>query len=389
MGKPVRLQKALERTIREGHPWVYRDALREDGAWASPGEPITLLDRKGAFLARGHAESGAIAMRVWTTRDESLHRLFTPRFRAALKLRERIRPPDTDAYRLVHGEADRMPGCVIDRYGDIAAMRLDGEGATAMRDALVAAAAPELRALGIRTLLCRVGRRRETRTELMFGDAPDGTISVRERGMTLVGDLLRGQKTGLFLDHRESRFRARQLSRGARVLNLYGYTGGFSIAAALGGATEVTTVDIAPEAIRMAELTFEANGMGDAAHIGIAQDCVDFLDELAPEERFDLIVCDPPSFAPNARSLEGALETYRGLHERCFRHARPGGLVLAASCSSHVTRAHFDETLREGASRARRAVQVLERSGAPADHPRLLAFPEFDYLKVTLCRVLD
>ena len=218
MARPLRLQKPLERVIREGHPWIYADALASMDA--HPGETVTVLDRKGRFLCRGHADSGPIAVRVWTTLDESLPRLYSPRFAEALSLRELVRPADTSAYRLVHGEADRMPGCVIDRYGDIAVMRLDGEGATALLEPLLLAAEPPLRALGVRTLLWRIGRKQQTQVEAAWGPAPDGPVTVQERGMNLVADLMHGQKTGLFLDLRESRYRVRQLSAGKRVLNL-------------------------------------------------------------------------------------------------------------------------------------------------------------------------
>ena len=386
MARPVRLIKPLERVIHEGHPWIYRDALEPHDA--QPGDTITVHDKRGRFVCRGHADSGPIALRVWTTEDESLARLYSARFAEALALRAWIRPPDSTAYRLVHGEADRMPGCVVDRYDSVAVMRLDGEGATALREPLILAAEPHLRALGIETLLWRVGRKQQTEVHAAFGSLPDKPVVVTERGTKLVADLLHGQKTGLFLDLRESRFRIRQLSQGARVLNLYGYTGGFSVSAALGGAVHVTTVDIAPEAVKLTADTFAANGLDTQQHTAITSDVPDYLDGLPASADYDIIICDPPSFAPSERALPAALESYRGPHERCMRRVVRGGLYLAASCSSHVDREAFEETLREAARKTRRVVQVLERSGAPADHPRLLAFPEFDYLKVVLCRIL-
>ena len=386
MARPVRLTKPLERVIHEGHPWIYRDALEPHDA--QPGDTVTVHDKRGRFVCRGHADSGPIAVRVWTTEDESLARLYSARCAQALALRAWVRPPNSDAYRLVHGEADRMPGCVIDRYGSVAVMRLDGAGATALREPLVLAAEPHLRALGIDTLLWRVGRKQQVDVQAAFGTMPAAPVVVTERGTKLVADLLEGQKTGLFLDLRESRYRVRQLSEGMRVLNLYGYTGGFSVAASLGGAAQVTTVDIAPEAVKLTADTYAANELSQAQHVPFTGDVPAYLDQLANGVDFDIVICDPPSFAPSEKAVPAALDSYRALHERCMRRVVRGGLYLAASCSSHVTRDAFDETLREGARRARRVVQVLERSGAPADHPRMLAFPEFDYLKVTLCRVL-
>ena len=202
--------------------------------------------------------------------------------------------------------------------------------------------------------------------------------------MKLCANLWRGQKTGLFLDHRESRRRVRALASGLRVLNLYGYTGGFSVAAGLGGAREVVTVDSAAPALALAERSWQHNALDPSAHRTHATD----VPELLARERtlFDLIVADPPSFAPNAQSKPAALKSYAALHAACLARLVPGGYYLGASCSSHISAEEFDATLREGARQSRRVLQILERSGAPADHPRLLAFPEGDYLKVVLAR---
>ncbi|HKO94738.1 MAG TPA: class I SAM-dependent methyltransferase, partial [Polyangiaceae bacterium] len=232
-------------------------------------------------------------------------------------------------------------------------------------------------------------RRKSAEAELLFGEAPPRELVVRERGMRLIANLWEGQKTGLFLDHRESRARVRSLARGLDVLNLYGYTGGFSVAAGLGGASAVTTVDLAKPAIELAERTFAANDLDPAAHRALAEDVPEFLKQAAEQEqRYDLIVADPPNFAPSQAALAAALESYAALHAACLGLiASHGGLYLAASCSSHVRAHDFLDSLREGSRRARRVLSILEQNGAPFDHPRLLAFPEGDYLKVVLCRV--
>ncbi len=384
----VRLVRPLERVIGEGHPWIYRQALAPFEA--RPGEVVEVLSPKGKFVARGYAEDGPIAVRVVTTRDEPVSRiLWTRRFQQALELRDAVRPPETDAYRLVHGEGDRVPGVVVDAYGQTAVLRLDGQGAIALEDDLAAALWPLLAARGFDRLLVRTGKRGELVVSARVGALPEEPIVVTERGMRLVVDLVHGQKTGLFLDHRESRRRVRELASGKRVLNLYSYTGGFSVAAGLGGAIEVTSVDVAEGAIRMAEATWAANGLDPRAHRAIARDVPEFLAEkgrMAPV--FDRIVSDPPSFAPSEKTVPKAIESYRALHRACLRRLVPGGLYLAASCSSHIDRETFERTIREGAEQAGRVLQVLERWGAPADHPRLLAFPEGDYLKCVLCRTV-
>ncbi len=383
----LRLLRPLERVIASGHPWIYRDALSGD---AAPGEVVTVVNRKGRFVCRGIADAGPIGMRVFTTRDEPLEPLFASRLARAFELRRGLLEGgglgDTDTYRLVHGEGDRLPGVVVDRYGSHATLRFDGQGATAWRDAVIAALQPLLASLEVTALITRQGRKRQIKTEVAFGEVADQVV-VREHGMKLLFDPRAGQKTGLFLDHRETRRLVRGMSRGKRVLNLYGYTGGFSVAAGLGGATAVTTVDIAPRAIDLASETFAANDLPAARHEGIASDVPAYL-EGETRRPVDLIVCDPPSFAPNEDALGAALEKYRELHRQCLGRLRPGGIYVAASCSSHVNRSAFDATLTEGAKRARKMLQVLGRFGAPIDHPRLLAFPEGDYLKVVIARVL-
>jgi 23S rRNA (cytosine1962-C5)-methyltransferase len=382
----VRLRKPLERSVRAGHPWLYRDAL--EPFEAAPGEVARVLDRSGKLLGRGLCEDGPIAVRVFTTRDEPLDdRLLLARIEHALALRARVVPPDTDAYRLLHGEGDRLPGVVCDRYGERAVLRLDGAAARAHRERMAGLLRGPLEALGVRALLLRTGAKSGERVELAFGTQPPEEVTVREHGMKLRVNLWRGQKTGLFLDHRESRRRVRDITTSLHVLNLYGYTGGFSVAAVLGGAAHTVTVDSAAPALSLAARSFEANDLPAGCHEGHAADVMEYLAAAAQErEVFELVIADPPSFAPNERAKDRALEAYATLHQAALSVLAAGGYYLAASCSSHVDRQAFEASLREGARRARRVLQVLERWGAPADHPRLLAFPEGDYLKVTLLR---
>ncbi|HJL03159.1 MAG TPA: class I SAM-dependent rRNA methyltransferase [Polyangiaceae bacterium LLY-WYZ-15_(1-7)] len=389
-GPHARLAKPLERAVAEGHPWVFRDAL--GAVRGRPGEVATLLDRKGRFLARGVLERGPIGFRVWTLEDEPVGAaLVARRIAEARALRALVVGPETSAYRLVNGEGDRMPGLTVDLYGDeesgrrVAVLRIDGAvgGNGAIREALDEA----LRGLGVDALLVRDPRGdADAKVQPAWGEAPRRVV-VRERGMQLVADLLAGQKTGLFLDHRVSRARVRELAEGRRVLNLYAYTGGFSVAAGLGGARHVTTVDVAPGAIGLADESWVANGLDPAAHRALAADVPTFLND-AGRARWDLVVADPPSFAPSRKARRNALRAYAKLHESGLEHLEDEGLYLAASCSSHVPHDDFAETLREGARRARCAVQILDRWGAAPDHPRLAAFPEGDYLSVVLARKL-
>jgi 23S rRNA (cytosine1962-C5)-methyltransferase len=385
----VRLRKPVERAIAGGHPWIYRDALLPFEAPA--GAVATVRDGAGRFVARGLVDGDAIGVRLFTTRDESLSReLVALRFGRATELRRAVVPADTDAWRVLHGEGDRLPGFTCDRYGDAAVLGLDGPGAEARWELVRDGIREGLAALGVRTLLVRRRGFDGAKVEVVEGELGDAVRSVRERGMVLRADLLHGQKTGLFLDQRESRHRVRGIASGLRVLNLYSYTGGFSVAAGLGGAKAVTSVDVAPGAIALAQETWEANGLAAGAHEAVVADVPEWIQKVTKERRrFDLVIADPPSFAPNDASVPTALKSYRALHAACLALVAPGGWYLAGSCSSHVTREMFVDSLEESAGRASKVLQVIDAWGAPGDHPRLLAFPEGDYLKNVLMRVTD
>ena len=391
-GASLRLRKPLERVIAHGHPWVYRDAL--EGPEFAVGMVIDLLDQRGTFLARGLADSGPIGMRVLTRREEVVDlAFFAQRIDAALTLRAALELGETTAMRLINGEGDRLPGLICDRYGDFAVVAFDGGALAAWGEKLQALLFEKLRAIGVKTLLLRHGRGPQRSLECLYGERPAGPIEVKERGMTLVVDLDQGQKTGLFLDHRESRAAIRSLCtrlcverKQLRVLNLYGYTGGFSVAAGLGGAFEVVTVDASAGALEMATASWVANGLNADAHRVYCGKAEAFLEDSTQGE-FDIVIADPPSFAPNQRALAKALGAYRAMHRSALARVRDGGYYLTASCSSHVDRTAFEGTLREAAHGARVELQILGRWSAGADHPVPLGFVEGDYLCVVLSRV--
>jgi 23S rRNA (cytosine1962-C5)-methyltransferase len=387
----VKLGKPLERTVSGGHPWIYRDALL--GELPEPGAVVTVRDRKGRFLARGLAEAGPIGVRVFTIVDRPLDRdLLAERIDAALELRRRLAPPDTDALRLVHGEGDSLPGVVVDRYADHAVVRYDGQAILRWRETIEALLRERCASVGVATLLRRSGRGEHKQVEAIVGELPSEAIEVREHGMLLLADLVHGQKTGAFLDHRPNRLRVRELVSGLvaagvapRVVNLFGYTGGFSIAAGLGGAQQVVTVDVAAPALDLATRAWQRNGLPPERHIAAATEVEHWLAEQ--RHGFELVIADPPSFAPNKASRERGLAAYRALHAAALPRVLDGGYYLAASCSSQVDRVAFEDSLRAGAKAAKVSLTVLARSGAGFDHPVPLGFPEGEYLVATLCRV--
>jgi len=395
----VELRKRLERAIRGGHPWLYRDALAAPPRLPD-GAVVRVTSRTGRALAIGFWDARSpIAVRLLGEADAGARApidvpaVVGERIAAALAGRlAGLDRRETDAFRWIHGEGDRLPGVHVDLYGTAASLRYDGDGARAFylacdlpaRLASVAAAA----GIELRTVVERRRARHggaasaEERAAVVRGAAPRDEIEVRENGLRFGVDLMHGQKGGLFLDQRDNRARVRTLARGCRVLNLFGYTGGFSVYAAAGGAKATVTVDAAAPAIAAARRNFTRNGLATDDARFVAGDAFEFLERAGRDrERFDLVISDPPSFVPNRRALASGLRSYRRLHRLCAAITAPGGTLCAASCSSHVDREAFMATLRDGAREAGRALELRALSGAGFDHPVLSQFPEGDYLK--------
>jgi 23S rRNA (cytosine1962-C5)-methyltransferase len=406
-GRPpqVLLTRNLVRSIQSGHPWLYREALQ-----APPGMPtgtvVDLVDRAGRFLGRGlyDAES-PIALRIFTLdRGEAVDEaLVRRRLADALQLRRWTVEglgEHTSAFRLCHGEGDRLPGLVIDIYEHVAVLICDGAAAQSLVPAATRAVLELCADLGVRTVYERQQRRSGGGGRLLHGElAPkDGTspeaaeplrpgeVLVREHGMRLLVDVVSGQKTGLFIDQRENRRRIRRCARGLTVWNGFAYTGGFSVAAALGGARRVVTVDRAAPAVETARRSFRHNRLDPEPHGFVVADVFEELSALHRRgERFDLVIVDPPSFAKAEKDVPAALAAYRELHRLALDAVQPGGLLAAASCSSHVDEPGFLATIAEAATAAGRPLRFLEIHGQPADHPTLPAFSEGRYLKFVLC----
>jgi 23S rRNA (cytosine1962-C5)-methyltransferase len=380
----VAVPDRLTRHVAAGHPWLYADALPAI-AGARTGDLVTLLGQGrrpiGSALYDGDSP---IRLRVLSTGkgERGGPELWRRRVETAWLLRQAtLDLRDTDAFRLLHGEGDRLPGVVVDMYAGHAALKLDTAAwlphLPALTDALLAVARP--RSIFFKGIS---GQRDGERGRVLAGDEPPPLIEIREHGMRMHVDVRRGQKTGMFLDQRENRRLVRQVARGRTALNLFSYNGGFSLAAALGGAGRVVSVDIARAAVETARDNFVLNGLDPAPHGFVAADAFEFL--AAEGETFDLVVTDPPSFAPNQKSVRAAEAAYAKLNAAAVRRVRPGGLLAAASCSSHVSMDMFLQTLRESARAARRPLRLLESRSEPPDHPTPLHFPEGRYLKFVL-----
>jgi 23S rRNA (cytosine1962-C5)-methyltransferase len=381
MTKPVAviLRKDLARTLRQGHPWVWRDAIIDPGNISS-GEIVAVESKQGRAIVYGYWDARSpIAIRVLDlTPVEDKNALFCRRLGNALAMRRaHLDLRRTTTFRWVHGEADRLPGIHVDVYADVVSLRFDGEGSRAcyrdLPDLLMNCSAD----LPIRKVVDRDSRF-ETGEE----------VEVLENGVRFIVDVGRGQKGGLFLDQRENRQAVAERARGKTLLNLFGYTGGFSVHAACAGATRTDTVDIARPAIEAARRNFQCNLL-DLAHTGLhAADVFDFLGKaIARGETWDIVVSDPPSFAPSKNSLDAARKSYLRLHRLVAQVVGKGGLLCAASCSSHISRAEFLTLVKKGVEQAGRKFELECYRGAGLDHPTLPMFPEGDYLKFALGKV--
>jgi len=381
---PVLLAKNLSRVLRDGHPWVFRDAL-EQPPRLEDGALVELRTKEGRAVAVGFWDSrSAIAVRILEAGPLADAGAETDaRIRAALaRRRERIDPARTDAFRWIHGEADRLPGIHVDLYGDVAVVRFDGSGAPAFYKDLGARLAEAAPPLDLRAVIDRQSGAR------MHGRGAPARFEVRENGLRYEVSPGVGGKGGLFLDQRENRDLVERLAPGRTVLNLFGYTGGFSLAAARGGAASTDTVDSARPAVAAAKRNFERNGLS-TEHAGFhVADAFDFLQEAVRRRRsWSLLISDPPSFAPNQEAKEQARRAYVRLHRLASAAVAKGGVLCAASCSSHFRREEFLASVEAGARAAGRKFSLQEVRGAGFDHPVLRGFPEGDYLKFAVGRV--
>jgi 23S rRNA (cytosine1962-C5)-methyltransferase len=392
----VYLKRGRANPLWHGHPWVYSGAIaREEGDYAA-GDVVEVCDADGRHIGRGFVNPRSqIRVRMLTRKDEAIDRAWlAQRLDEARRMRARIGlpSPETDAFRLVNAEGDGLPGLVVDVYRDVAAVQFTALGMKLREqevyDALVELLAPravlEVAAGGYAQLEGFASATRAVRGE---AKAQEGVaqVSCREGGVELEVEPLHGQKTGLFLDQRENRRRVAELARGARVLDVYTYAGGFALAALRGGAVSATCVDSSARAIARVERHAALNRLGPLE--AIEADAFRFLEQARPRS-FDLVIVDPPKFARARKDLEAALKGYERLNALAMNACAADGLLATCSCSQNVDEETFERVVGGAALSAGRRVQVLEVASQGPDHPVPPAFPEGRYLKFLLCRVV-
>ena len=372
--------------VRAGHPWVYRSDVA--GAEGEAGDVVAVLDRKGGVLGRAFFNPRSeISLRVATRKDEPVdERWFEERVGDALAYRESL-GIDADAYRLLHAEADGVPGLVVDRYGEYLVLQVGSAAVERRLGWVVSALGDLLDPAGILLRADSLARRREgldTTVRPLSGEVPE-SIVVREGPVRYRANLWRGQKTASFLDQRENHLAAgRYVPEDGRVLEVFSYAGGFALHAALRAAT-VEAVDSSAAALEAARANADLNGLSNLTFT--RKNAFDLLRERADAgDGYDAVVLDPPAFAKTKRDLPGATRAYKEINLRAMKLLSPGGVLVTCSCSYHFSREMMEGTLRSAAADAGRAMRIREWRGQAADHPEILTVPETRYLK---CAILE
>lgn len=380
------LKSGKDQSLRRFHPWVFSGAIKKIYGPAREGEVVDLYDNKDEFLACGQYQDGSIAVRVLSfSRMEFDQAFWDARIASAWQLREKlglVPDPGTNVFRWVNAEGDGLPGLIIDYYGGAAVVQMHSVGMfrnlEAIKKAMLKVEEASLHTIYNKsesTLPDKPGL--ENRSGYLLGDAGRG--EVLEHGLRFRVNWSEGQKTGFFIDQRENRELVSRWSRDRKVLNMFGYTGGFSVYAMQGGAELVHSVDSSGKAIDLTRENMELNFPATSRHEAYAVDAFNYLKEM--ETAYELIILDPPAFAKHQRVLNNALQGYKRLNQRAFEKIVPGGILFTFSCSQAVSKENFRKSVFAAAANARREVRILHQLSQPADHPVSIFHPEGEYLK--------
>lgn len=386
MYKSIYLKKGKEESLNRFHPWIFSGAIHHMDDNIEEGEFVNIFTASNEFIAVGHYQIGSIAIRVLTfSKVEISYDFWCDRLSSALKMRQNVGITDNNVnntYRLVHGEGDYLPGLVIDCYGETAVMQAHSVGMHVCREEICRAL---IKVMGER--IKHVYYKSETtlpfKAELgqengfMYGET-DNDIAI-ENGLKFHVDWLRGQKTGFFVDQRENRNLLEHYAKGKSVLNMFCYTGGFSVYAMRGQAKLVHSVDSSAKAVELTNRNIALNFPDDLRHEAFCEDAFKYLDNN--DNKYDLIILDPPAFAKHRAALRNALKGYTRLNVKGLQRIKHGGILFTFSCSQVVSKEHFRNAVFTAAAQAGRKVRILHQLHQPADHPINIYHPEGEYLK--------
>lgn len=382
----VVLKSGKDQSLKRFHPWIFSGAIKEIFGKPAEGELVEVFSNKDEFLAIGHYQIGSIAVRVVSFEDIEIdYDFWKQKVQSAWEMRKMLgfaSNPETNVFRLIHGEGDNMPGLIVDFYNGTAVMQTHSVGmhliyeelAKALQDVL----GDELKAIyykSDKTLPFKADL--DSQDGYLFGN--ESETEVMEYGLKFKVDWESGQKTGFFVDQRENRKLVEHYSNGRDVLNMFCYTGGFSFYAMQGGARLVHSVDASEKAIDLTRENVELNFPGDKRHEALVADGFEYLKDI--QDKYDLIILDPPAFAKHRNALTQALRGYKRINTRAFEQIRSGGILFTFSCSQVVTKDKFREAVFSAAAISGRKVRILHQLSQPADHPVNIYHPESEYLK--------
>jgi len=383
------LKSGKDQSLRRFHPWIFSGAIKKIyGGEPAEGDIVAVYDNKDEFLALGHYQIGSIAIRVFSFENITIDREFWKnKFQEAINYRRQIGVstyPDTNVYRFIHAEGDGMPGLIMDYYNGTVVMQTHSVGMHLLRETFVEIL-KELLGKNLKAVYDKSEATLPHKADInpqdgfLYGNENDTDNVVTEYGNKFNIDWVRGQKTGFFIDQRENRKLLGEYSKGKKVCNVFGYTGGFSVYALKAGAELVHSVDASKLAIDLTDDNVELNFGKTEKHKGFAMDAFDFFDN-APE-KYDVIILDPPAFAKHQKVLHNALQGYKRINQRALEQIKSGGILFTFSCSQAVSRENFRKSVFAAAANARRNVKILHQLSQPVDHPVSIFHPESEYLK--------
>ena len=389
----ITLRPGKEKSLQRRHPWVFSGAIAHKDKDLRDGDIVEVYDAQRQYLATGHYQPTTIAVRLFSFEQRSIDRDFwREKLLNTIEFRRKILLPNpqTTMYRLVNGEGDGMPGLIIDVYGRHLVMQVHSMGMYRLRETLaelLTELIPDTQSICLKTAIDTDEEEATTLDSGWIYGQPDEEVIASENGILFKIDILNGQKTGFFLDQRDSRAMVGELANGRTVLNMFSYSGGFSLYALRGGAQHVDSVDISQKAIDLVEENVRLMG-GDYAerHNAVCEDVFAFLDRM-PNHYYDLIVLDPPAFAKHHRVKEQGIKGYRNINRKTMEKIRPGGLLFTFSCSQAISRDDFQTLAFSAAALAGKSVRVVRHLQHAPCHPVSIFHPEGDYLKGLLLEI--
>lgn len=381
------LKPKKEESMLRFHPWVFSGAIKSMDRQPAEGEIVEIYSSANEYLGTGHFQSGTIAIRVFSFKKVDPDTSFwQDKLQTAYDVRKSIdiaENPNTNTYRLVHGEGDALPGLIIDIYDHTAVLQAHSIGMHLIHEQL-AQALKNVMGNNINNIYYKSEATLPPFEEIDVHDgyllgSDDGKYLAKENGLLFHADWIKGQKTGFFVDQRENRALLEHYSKGRSVLNMFCYTGGFSFYALRGGAKLVHSVDSSAKAIELTKQNVELNFPGDTRHEAFAEDAFKYLEES--DNQYDLIILDPPAFAKHRDAIRHALQGYKRLNAKAFEKIKPGGILFTFSCSQAVNKEQFRLAVFSAAAMSKRNVRILHQLTQPADHPINIYHPEGEYLK--------